>query len=206
MKKKIILISLGAVFTLVLGYFIYNSLSTELINIDSEQSIVIRDLSQLELESDLIVKAKVIGKSEQKLIYSEEIGDVVYGYNITPIEIEKVYSGDDVNLGDIINIVEEYYTGHYPNGKKYIWAIENYNPAKKGNQYIFFLKKCSDLDEDTKGMYFPLGVEKGKYLINDKTKDISNIKKMSNEELEIGTWDSSEYKNILIDVFKKYND
>ena len=45
-----------------------------------------------------------------------------------------------------------------------IWTQGNYLPAKEGGEYIFFLK-AYEPGSKYEGMYFPVDLERGKYVV-----------------------------------------
>lgn len=186
------------------GYFFYNFIApAQLINIHTEQAITINCLDDLEQNCDIIVRARVLDGAEERKTIDKADSEAIFGYTITPIEIIDVYRGD-IKIKTKLKITEEYWTRKYPNGKKQIVAIENYKPCKQNNEYIFFLKKY--INGDCKGMYFPLGVEKGKYLVNNIIRRDTDINSLENDDMEIGSFNGNDYKKILSEVINKYYD
>lgn len=122
----------------------------------------------------------------------------------TQLKVDEVYYGD-ISKDNIIDITEEYFVTDSEIGKT-IHTQENYVPAKIGKQYIFFLKKYGDSTK-YKGMYYPIDLQNGKYLISDKlikTNSNHSINALSNEELEVGSKDSTKYMEWMIKVIDKY--
>lgn len=139
----------------------------QLVSVHTEQGIVIENVNQLEKESDLIVLGKVMPNPEN-IIIKDDDGDVAVGYTKTNLSILKVYTGE-VEQGGQITLTEEYYKGSI-DGKSYIFATENYAPSTENGEYIFFLKKYSNESARYGGMYYPIGVEKGRYPGGEKIK------------------------------------
>lgn len=199
-NKKVLIISVISI-VLVVGIISLDATITNYHMIRADRVKLADSFDELQNGSDLIIKATILTDKENKLDVLDD-GSVIFGYTITQLQVEDVYYGA-TSINDIIKITEEYYVTDLPIGKT-INTQGNYLPAKVGNQYIFFLKKYHD-DTRYKGMYFPIDLENGKYLINDKTKKISAINNLSNKELEIGTRDATKYKEFFIKVLEKYS-
>lgn len=115
----------------------------------------------LELVSDIIVKATVVPGKENKIIEADD-GTTVFGYTVTQLNISEVFKGDVIN-GETITITEEYYT--LANQNNVVYTQGNYMPAQENCEYIFFLK-AYDTTSTYAGMYFPVDLEYGKYSVN----------------------------------------
>lgn len=115
----------------------------------------------LEVASDIIVKATVIPGKENKIIEADD-GTIVFGYTITQLDISEVFKGNAIE-GGTITITEEYYT--LANNSNIIYTQGNYMPAQENGEYIFFLKAYDESSPYT-GMYFPVDLEYGKYSVN----------------------------------------
>lgn len=199
MKKKILLL-FSCLTIFFLGFIVLDKTTIKYNIVPADRKIAAPNFTQLEAVSDLIIKATILPEKENKLDVTEK-GIPYFGYTLTKIRIDDVYYGN-VSKDDILTITEEYYITDAPIGKL-IHTQENYMPAKIGQQYIFFLVKYP-YDTRYKDMYFPLELEKGKYLISDKTKDAFTINALSNKELEVGKKDSTEYKKWFKKVIEKY--
>ena len=90
-----------------------------------------------------------------------EKGDILHGYTVTKIEILQSFKGEVA--GTPVSITEEYYTTQNMAGTT-IWTQGNYLPAKEGGEYIFFLK-AYEPGSKYEGMYFPVDLERGKYVV-----------------------------------------
>ncbi len=201
MKKKILLVC-SCLSIFLLGTIVLDKTIVNYNLIQADRITEARDFNELEKVSDLIIKATVLPGKENILDMTDK-GRVYFGYTHTKIQINDVYYGN-VSKDDIINITEEYYITDSTIGKS-INTQGNYMPAKEGKKYIFFLKKY-DNSTRYKDMYYPIELEKGKYLINDKTKDISSLNTLLNKDLEIGPKDSTEYKEWFKKVKEKYDE
>lgn len=115
----------------------------------------------LEVVSDVIIKATVIPGKENKTIKAED-GTIVFGYTVTQLNISEVFKGE-ITEGETITITEEYYTLAGKNNV--IYTQGNYIPAQENGEYIFFLKAYDETSPYT-GMYFPVDLEYGKYSVN----------------------------------------
>ena len=173
----------------------------QLISLHTEQGVIIENVDQLEKESDLIVLGKVMPNPEN-IIIKDDDGDVAVGYTKTNLSILKVYAGE-VEQGGQITLTEEYYTGNI-DGKSYIFATENYAPSTENGEYIFFLKKYPNESVRYSGMYYPIGVEKGRYPegVGNKVKSLSTL---VNEDLNLGNEDPTDYIELYKEVLERYN-
>lgn len=115
----------------------------------------------LEVVSDIIIKATVIPGKENKTIEVED-GTIVFGYTVTQLNISEVFKGE-ITEGETITITEEYYT--LAGNNNVIYTQGNYMPAQENGEYIFFLK-AYDSTSSYAGMYFPVDLEYGKYSVN----------------------------------------
>lgn len=168
----------------------YNVLATDRIELTSTYD-------DLEVVSDVIIKATVASKKENKTIMSDD-GTVIFGYTVTQLNISEVFKGDAV-AGETITITEEYYT--LPNEKNAIYTQGNYMPAKEDGEYIFFLK-AYDASSPYAGMYFPVDLEYGKYSVNLAEKMIAPAS-ASAAELEVISSDT-RYIEFATKVIKNY--
>lgn len=194
MKKRYIValvIILG-----LLGLLLFLNGENTIHEINADRIRLTSDFNELESESDLIIKAMVLPE-KQTFTDKMEDGTVVFGYTITRLKVEEVFSGN-TEKDDIIVITEEY----FKLGKE-VFVQGNYIPAIENNTYVFFLKKY---DESTRyeGMYFPVDLEKGKYLIKNKEFSADMIDDLSNSEMEIGKKENKEYKEWYKEVIRKY--
>lgn len=147
--------------------------------IPAEREELAADFEELVQASDLIVRAKVLPDKED--VFVQEGVEVPFGYTLTKLEITGTFQGaqDD----KIIVITEEYYTKKDKSGTT-IWSQGNYLPAKVGEEYLFFLKAYEE-DSDYAGMYFPVDLERGKYVLAEKVFPEGVPEKPTAEVLEL---------------------
>jgi len=196
MKIKVwlaVLIVTGFIVNLVL-YFGTNNIH----EINATRLLMAGSFEELEYESDLIVKAKVL-PGKQTILDKTSDGTVIFGYTVTNLKIERVIKGDEEEEC-IVKITEEY----YKKGRD-IFIQGNYIPAKVNKSYIFYLKKYDD-SVNLNGQYYPLDLEKGKYLFDEMFFDATEIDNKSNKELEIGTKEDGTYREWYKRVINKYMD
>lgn len=126
-----------------------------------------KNYEELANVSDVVVLAKVEKKVENHLIYTPGENPVVgYGYTISQIRIEKVFSGEGIEENATILLSEDYFTVTNERTKEKItFAQEGYLPANEGESYIFFLKKWYGSEKDTE-QYCPTDLSFGKYPLN----------------------------------------
>lgn len=184
----------------VLAVVIVDATYTKNVLINADRYILAYTFDQLEHESDLIIQARVLPGKENKIDIDETDGAVYFGYTITKLQVEKVFYGKALEK-EIVLITEEYWTDNAGLGRT-IFTQGNYVPAKENQEYIFFLKKYSE-GTRYKGMYFPIDLEKGKYLVSNDIK-MDNFYNISNADFEIGTKPDEEYRSWYQKVMEKY--
>ena len=165
MKKLI-----GIIGTITLCYVMFFSINyfgePQYNNLVSERLKLADSPEELIEESDLIVLAKVLPDKNNILVNSSDGQFVLFGYTETKLQIEKVFKGGGT-IDDNIIITEEYYTTLAQSGTQTVWTNGNYLPAEVGETYLFFLKGYGDT-ERYKGMFYPIDLEYGKYVIPDE--------------------------------------
>ena len=200
-KKKIFLHILYFILAVVILIFVKSAVFGNRKNnsgvyyetISSEREELAADFEELVQVSDLIVRAKVLPDKENVFM---ENADVPFGYTFTKLEITGSFQG--VQDDKIIVITEEYYTEKDASGTT-IWSQGNYLPAKVGEEYLFFLKAYGK-DSDYAGMYFPVDLEKGKYVLPEKVPE-----KPTAKELELKSEKGfSEYWDFYTQVAQNY--
>ena len=112
--------------------------------------------------SDLVVIARIKQSIEEAKSVPEVARDGTISAAISEVqgEIRKVFKGNLDLKGQTITIGQQAAVLTGKDGKRYIRAIDNYQPFNKG-RYLLFLKK--GFDGKT---YFPIGVYYGKYNID----------------------------------------
>lgn len=156
-------------------------------------------VSQLEKLSDLVV---LVTPKEQENVLIRDITDnnVIVGYTKTTATVLDVVKGD-VTKGQEIFITEECYT---TNLKSILWTQQGYLPMREGDSYLLYLKAYSDTSS-YKGMYFPIDLEYGKYVIlpSDSVATVRSTETV--EQFQIGdTTDVDKYKNWYQKVINSY--
>jgi len=139
-------------------------------------------VNSLKAVRDLILIAYADQAGENTLIHAET-GDIVSGYTNTRLTIDTVFKGD-VQTDSQIAITEECYTTAFGT---VFWTQQGYVPIQPGTKYLLFLKAYPD-DSDFAGMYYPVDLEYGKYVIPSDI-NANRLETLSNsrEKLEIGT-------------------
>lgn len=193
--KKVYIIS-GVILLGFIGLFIFSNSTFRINEINADRFRVANTFQELEKSSDLIVEATVLSEKETVLDKLED-DTIVFGYTITKLRIDEVFSGD-VKNDDIIVITEEYFTV----GKD-IFTQGNYIPAKENSKYIFYLKKYDDSTR-FKNMYYPIDLEKGRYSLQNNISDIDSIDTLTNKEMEIGKREDKEYRQWYKQTISKY--
>jgi len=136
---------------------------------------------ELEANSDLIVSAKILPDKENVLVKNSDGKFLLFGYTETKLEITEVFHGN-VSAGDEIMITEEYFTTLSQTGTVNIWTEGNYVPAKENHEYLFFLKAYGDAERYA-GMYYPIDLEYGKYVVHDDGAEMMNTASLNTAEL-----------------------
>ncbi|MCL1912162.1 MAG: hypothetical protein FWG13_08150, partial [Leptospirales bacterium] len=101
------------------------------------------NLDALEKESDIIIHAKILPNSVNKIMAYGLIGEPSYGVTLTDVEVIEVFQGG-IMKGDIITILEHYFCMETEE-EIIVRHITNYAPSEIGQEYIFFL--CNDTRE-----------------------------------------------------------
>jgi hypothetical protein len=169
-----------------------------------------KTVQDLENASPYIVKG-ILKDDAQVKKYTKKLTTKVgtlettlYQFTVSTLQITKVYKGD-IKEGNNIKLGEQYYrvtTGD----KESIYYDGNYLPSEVGKEYIFFLTD----DKKSKtwaGIYYPMLLERGRYPVLAETKGVQAAKlvdSMTNEELNLGTMDSSDYRALYKQVIDKY--
>ena len=146
------------------------------------------NVDQLFTESDLIMRG-TIKTNEQVDLIEKSTGRIAHSYFRTNLDVTKVYKGDSKIKN--IDMTEEYYFNN-----NILWTQEGYNPAVEGNEYILFLK-AYDIGPYV-GMYFPIDLSFGKYVIPNTSS--------SSNDLEVDSLEKMELSPLMTkDEVKRYN-
>ena len=179
--NKRLFVCVVAFFTIVLCGFIYCAKRPYSVNqIMADRTALAESPSQLETESDLIVLVSP-QTSENVLIKDPDDQNIILGYTKTIATILDVVKGD-IEQGQKISITEECYTTDF---NSVLWTQEGYLPMKQGNQYLLFLKAYEETS-DYSGMYFPIDLEYGKYLIPQAALASEVEPSYTAEQLQVG--------------------
>jgi len=172
-----------------------------IVQIDADTAVNVKELNELENNSQLIVKGVL--HDDGKVKFAEEGGTVLFGITVSSLEITETYKGN-LSKGDIVKLGEAYYTTTEDGADK-LYCFGNYRPSEIGKEYLFFLKNPPSPDGWWAGIYEPVVGEKGRYpFIQADQKSALSSESFTNEELNLGDDDSSEYKDLFNQVIKKY--
>lgn len=167
-KKRMIGLGLfcfiGAVAVIMAGIRIHGPFSV--VQVDAERLQLAASPAELEEVSDLIVIARIAAPGRNRYDYFPNTNDIAVGYTETQLIVEEVLGGT-AQVGDRITITEECYTTGL--GTK-LWTQGGYLPAEMGKDYLFFLKAYQGKARYA-GMYFPVDLEYGRYLLPDASGD-----------------------------------
>ena len=167
----------------------------------SDYLLTAESLSDLEEQSDYIVRGVLQDDAKQKLEMNE--GYAIWGVTVSHLKITDVYEGN-IDIGDSIPVAERYYTKEV-DGKVFRYEMD-YTPSVPDKEYIFFLIKESDDNEFLKGLYTPVGREAGRFLVPAEESSISvnSIENGSEGELQLIGIDPEIYGGIYEEVIEKY--
>jgi hypothetical protein len=127
-------------------------------------------------------------------------------YHITPVKVDKVYKTDGkIVEGDTISIEEYYSTLSDPKTGYHFTFIQTFPlPMIPGKQYMLFLM-APEFDGD----YSMVRGDMGKYVYSSTTRNATDIKQLSADDLEIGreadgAYVPQEYYDLAAEVIAKY--
>ena len=201
MKKRVFVIGI-AITVFLAGLFVFDQVYMRTISIMGDRVVLASNFDELEQQSDLIIFAEVLPDKENKLDKDQD-GFTIFGYTITQLKVVEVLAGN-AQPGDVIQITEEYYIKDDGLGKT-LTTQENYQPAKENHTYIFYLKKYGDTTWYA-GMFFPIDLAYGKYLINHDTVNTENLDNLTNKQLEMEQRNGTRYKEWMKETLKKYQE
>ena len=171
------------------------------------------DLDDLEMNSDVIVLARVLpGSVNVMLTTPEERGDL--GFTRTELELLQIFSGD-LAVGEILTVVEPYFVVEtdYEIQVRY---FANYRPSTPNQEYIFFLTKYDGDFPKYIGTYNILGLHGGRFPVLsglmtpatalDERSGVSSrsVEDFTNLELNLGHGNSTAYRRIFEEVIERY--
>ena len=190
MFRKIILYSFIGIILIVAGIFIYKQINIRII--DTNASLEMLTLSEMEERSDIIIKGSFIRNKDQVLQYTAEDTDMpMYWETITELEVTDIFKTDgSIKSGGTIVVVEPYAIWRTLKGA-FMLTTEGYLPISKNKEYILFLV-------DWNGRYQIVGHTQGKHVIHLSGKILTE------ELLEIEDmgW---YYPQLHEEVLNKYN-
>lgn len=178
---KRIMVYFLALSLVVVGGVIYISNGPYTVNqVMTDRITLANSVSQLEELSDLVVL--VTPKAQENVLIKDPVdNNVITGYTKTTATVLDVIKGN-VTEGQEVLITEECYTTTL---NSVLWTQQGYLPMEDGDSYLLYLKAYTD-DSSYKGMYFPIDLEYGKYVI-PQTAPISEMATTyTTEQLQIG--------------------
>lgn len=159
-------------------------------------------LEDLEQRTEVIIKG-VLQDDGRELVDFDEWGNKLNGYTLHSLLINEVYKGN-LDEGETITLAEEYFLDSFE-GKTYLTIYDKNRPCKIGKEYIFFLRPILKDNPDINDAYLPVGMEKGRFPILPKTRSTeADIDSLTNEDVDLGQGDISNYKEIFKEVTEKY--
>lgn len=184
MKKVLIcLFSVVVLFSLY-GCSQANTIKVNCLNAD--RITLANTPNDLQQVSDLIIVFTPRDQENVLMHYSD--GNVSVGYTKTTGIVTELLSGD-IWEGAEIAITEECYTTD--SGTK-LWTQQGYLPMRIGETYLLFLKEYPP-ESKYAGMYFPIDLEHGKYVLPVATAMATNTS-LNAEQLEVNeATDLSQY-------------
>ena len=198
MKKRIFFIMAALLLSVLL--FGCSQKNHAVINqLTSDRFLLAESVERLPEVSDLIVV--FTPENQENILKKFSDGNVSIGYTKTSGTISQVLSGS-VSEGDRILITEECYT---TDDGSVLWTQDGYLPMNIGENYLLFLKAYRE-DSAYAGMYFPVDLEYGKYVLQIPA-TMSAEASYSMERLEIGPYgDLDQYNEWFAAVRTFYPD
>lgn len=197
---KRIIVCVLALSLVVVGGVIYISNGPYTVNqVMADRVTLSNSVSQLEDLSDLIVL--VTPKAQENVLIKDPVdNNVITGYTKTTATVLDVIKGN-VTEGQDILITEECYT---TNLNSVLWTQQGYLPMEDGDSYLLYLKAYSDTSS-YKGMYFPVDLEYGKYVIPQTAPISAMATTYTTEQLQIGAeTDAAKYGEWYQQVINSY--
>lgn len=197
---KRIMVCVLALSLVAVGGFIYVSNGPYTVNqVLADRLTLANSVSQMEELSDLIVL--VTPKAQENVLIKDPVdNNVITGYTKTTATVLDVIKGN-VTEGQEILITEECYT---TNLKSVLWTQQGYLPMEDGDNYLLYLKAYTD-DSSYNGMYFPIDLEYGKYVIPQTSPISAMTTTYTAEQLQIGVeTDAAKYGEWYQQVVSSY--
>ncbi|MCH5191653.1 MAG: hypothetical protein J1F23_05760 [Oscillospiraceae bacterium] len=198
MKKSVKILFVCAALCL-LGYSAFRLVMHNTVRqIHIDRVPIAASVSQLQEVSDLIVVVEPESR-ETKLQYYDD-GNVSVGYTETVCRVERVLHGK-VPEGDTVRVTEECYRSK----DGVLWTQQGYLPMKDGERYLLFLSAYGE-DSAYAGMFFPIDLEYGKYVLPNGQFAAENIK-TSAKVLQVGeATDLSKYEQWYQEIRDIYSE
>ena len=184
----------------ILGGVIYISNGPYTVNqVMADRITLASSVSQLEELSDLVVL--VTPKSQENVLIKDSVdNNIITGYTKTTATILDVIKGN-VSEGQEILITEECYTTSL---NSVLWTQQGYLPMENGDSYLLYLKAYTDASS-YRGMYFPIDLEYGKYMIPQISPISTTASTYTAEQFQIGTeTDVEKYREWYQQVVSSY--
>lgn len=184
----------------VAGGVIYISNGPYTVNqVMADRVTLANSASQLEELSDLVVLATP--KTQENVLIKDPVdNNVITGYTKTTVTVLDVIKGN-VTKGQEILITEECYT---TNLNSVLWTQQGYLPMEDGDSYLLYLKAYTN-DSSYGGMYFPIDLEYGKYVIPKTASLSTTASTFTAEQLQIGVeTDITKYGDWYQQVVSSY--
>ncbi len=142
------------------------------------RSVLTHSPEELQTASDLVVV--FTPQSHETVLKRYSDGNVQFGYTKTTGRVEEVLSGE-VSAGDTIVITEECYLSG-----SVLWTQQGYLPTETGDSYLLFLRAYPETSKNYKGMYYPVDLEYGKYLLSSGGENRSAAAHSTGAQLQVG--------------------
>ena len=162
----------------------------------TERSVLAERAENLTDVSDLII-VFIPEKQENVMLYGND-GVAAFGYTETTGTVKQVFKGT-ISNDEELRITEECFTVD-----SVLWTQGGYLPMQQGKQYLLFLKAYEEDSPAYSGMYYPVDLEYGKYLL-DTPSGISAWSMRKTERFEVGNiTDIDKYSEWRDYVYKIY--
>ncbi len=142
------------------------------------RSVLTHSPEELQTASDLVVV--FTPQSHETVLKRYSDGNVQFGYTKTTGRVEEVLSGE-VSAGDTIVITEECYLSG-----SVLWTQQGYLPTETGDSYLLFLRAYPETSKNYKGMYYPVDLEYGKYLLSSGGENRFAAAHSTGAQLQVG--------------------
>lgn len=195
-RTKKVCAAAAVIFLYLTGIRLMSPFSVQIIPADRVS--LARSPADLSFVSDVIVVARPVKAGKNILIRDSHDGKVITGYTKTTVEVVDVMRGK-VSIGDKLTLTEECYRSDFGT---VLYTQGGYLPAHRNTDYLLFLKAYEPSSRYA-GMYFPVDLEYGKYVIPDPSEISASAR--SPEDLEINEQaDLTQYRAWYDTVMQQY--